>query len=217
MRLSFIGLSGVGKSHWSRKLEDECGFKAICCDDLLDAKLLPELRKSGYSSSGNLSKWLGQPYQEVYKEKQSSFLNYEAAVMKDVLWDDEVFRATSGCDSSGDVVIATSGSVIYAGQEVMRRLQMVSTVVYLETGESFWSDNYQQFLNSQSEVAIIWGDSFNKLPQEADMEAMERCYPKLCSWREERYRKYADITIPHEVIRSNGFSTKDLLQIVGAK
>ena len=38
MKISIVGMSGSGKTYWSKKLESE-GFKRFCCDDLIEEKL----------------------------------------------------------------------------------------------------------------------------------------------------------------------------------
>lgn len=45
MIISFIGMSGMGKSAWSSKLEKEKGFKRYCCDNFIEKGLSPELEK----------------------------------------------------------------------------------------------------------------------------------------------------------------------------
>jgi dephospho-CoA kinase len=42
IKLSLIGMSGAGKSHWAQKLA-AAGFRVISIDDRIEEKLAPEL------------------------------------------------------------------------------------------------------------------------------------------------------------------------------
>jgi len=45
MTISLVGMSGTGKTYWSKQLESK-GFKRFCCDDLIGEKLGTVLKKA---------------------------------------------------------------------------------------------------------------------------------------------------------------------------
>lgn len=65
--LTLIGMSGSEKTHWSKHLSDH-GFLHLCCDDIVEEQLEPELVKYGYRGIQDVSQWLGQPYDIRYKK-----------------------------------------------------------------------------------------------------------------------------------------------------
>ena len=72
MKLSIIGMSGSGKSYWSKKLQEEKGFKRFCCDDIIEQKLSHELKKFGYSGLHDVGKWMGQPFDPQYVKRSKN-------------------------------------------------------------------------------------------------------------------------------------------------
>ena len=68
MVITFIGMSSVGKSAWSTKLEELKGFRRYCCDDLIEKYLGPEFKALGYLGINDVSRWMGQPYDQRYKK-----------------------------------------------------------------------------------------------------------------------------------------------------
>ncbi len=86
MILTLIGMSGTGKTYWSKKLEEK-GFIGYCCDDLVEELLGNELKKLGYQGIQDVSKWMGQPYDAEYKETSATYLQVETAIMQKLLND----------------------------------------------------------------------------------------------------------------------------------
>jgi shikimate kinase len=101
IKLSFIGMSGAGKSHWTRKLA-AAGFRAISVDDCIEQKLASELGAGGYRGIGGVAAWMGWPDQPEYRERERQYLASEIESMREVLH-----------------------------EETCRRLQSLTTVVYL--------------------------------------------------------------------------------------
>ena len=83
MRLSLVGMSGSGKSFWSGKLS-RSGFRRMCCDDLIAARLVAELgsKRGGIAAVG---RWMGFPFEPHYKEREAAYLACEMEVMNQIL------------------------------------------------------------------------------------------------------------------------------------
>lgn len=203
MRLSLIGMAGSGKSHWSRKLSGH-GFRRFCCDDMIAERLAPELMRPD-GGTIKVSQWMGFPYQPYYKERESQYLRCEREVMVEIL--DYLENPDRGAEQN--IVIDTTGSVIYTGAEMLRRLQQLTTVVYLVTPTEVQDQLLEAYMSNPH--PMLWRDFFSKGPNETDEEALRRCYPQLFFDRKRRYEQYADMTIDYYTRRQAGFEVRDFL------
>ncbi len=124
IKLSLIGMSGAGKSHWAQKLA-AAGFRVISIDDRIEKKLASELAAGGYRGIGGVAAWMGWPDQPAYRDREKKYLECEINSMGEAL--DEI-------QASGEegAILDTTGSVVYTGEEICRRMQSLTTVVYLE-------------------------------------------------------------------------------------
>jgi len=174
-------MSGAGKSHWAQKLA-AAGFRAISIDDRIEKKLAPELAAGGYQGIGGVAAWMGWPDQPSYREREKKYLECEVDCMSEAL--DEI-------TASGDegVILDTTGSVVYTGEEICRSLQTLTSVVYLEATPAEEGLLIARFLSDPKPV--LWGDQFNRRPGESAHDAVARCYPQLLAHRKTLYEKYA--------------------------
>ena len=124
IKLSLIGMSGAGKVSLGAKAGG-AGFRVIGIDDRIEKKLAPELAAGGYRGIGGVAAWMGWPDQPTYREREKKYLECEIESMSEAL--DEI-------EASGDegIILDTTGSVVYTGEEICRRMQNLTTVVYLE-------------------------------------------------------------------------------------
>jgi len=206
MRISLIGMAGSGKSYWSIKLAQH-GFRRFCCDDLIAAKLAPDfLRPDG--TTMEMGKWMGFPYERHYKKHESTYLTYEVEVLIEIFEYLESHKNTRG----ENIVVDTTGSVIYTGEEILQKLCRYTTVIYLLAP----SELQEQLLNAyiSKPHPMLWRDSFRKMPGETNQEALARCYPQLLSARERLYARYADIEIDYYRRNEKSFSVTDFLHLV---
>ncbi|HEX4643548.1 MAG TPA: hypothetical protein VH161_08765, partial [Candidatus Acidoferrales bacterium] len=97
LKLSLIGMSGAGKSHWAQTLAG-AGFSVISIDDRIEAKLAPELAAGGYRGIGGVAAWMGWPDQPAYRDREKKYLECEVESMSEAL--DEI----QASDSEGTVL-----------------------------------------------------------------------------------------------------------------
>lgn len=117
MKLSLIGMSGSGKSYWSKKLQEQKGFKRFCSDDLIEKKLSSELKKFGYSGLHDVAKWLGQPFNLQNEERSRKYLYFEKEAMREIL------KAIEHSNNYNEnIVVDTTGSVIYTEKWILEKL-----------------------------------------------------------------------------------------------
>lgn len=206
MRLSLIGMAGSGKSYWSMKLVEH-GFRRFCCDDLIAAKLDPELTRPD-GTTMELGQWMGFPYEPHYRERESKYLAYEIEVLTEIL----EYLESRKSNPEEKIVLDTTGSVIYAGERILRRLRRYTTVIYLSIPPEVRGQMLKAYLSNPH--PMLWRNVFSKDPDETEQEALARCYPRLVVARERLYEHYANVTIDYYGRREEGFGVSDLLNAV---
>ena len=72
--LALIGMSGAGKSYWSKKMEEK-GFLWYHCDEMIAERLGKELIGTG-NTTLNLAKWMGQPFSKGYIKAEKLYLGH---------------------------------------------------------------------------------------------------------------------------------------------
>jgi shikimate kinase len=209
MRLSFIGMSGSGKSYWSAKLA-QWGYRHFCCDAMIATRLAPELIRPDESRM-TMGEWMGFPYQPQYTEREARYLACEMAVLGEILTCIE--REVDGCE--WDVIVDTTGSVVYTGQELLNKLRRHTTVVHMATPIEVQERMLELYLVNMRPV--LWQGMFEKRSGETNEAALARCYHKLLSSRERLYQRLADVTVGYDERNRDGFGVDDLLGIVCAE
>lgn len=209
MRLSLVGMSGSGKSFWSGRLS-RAGFRRICCDDLIAARLGTELGPGG-DSIGAVGRWMGFPFEPRYKEREASYLACEVEVMDQIL--ENLSKRRDNLEEA--IVVDTTGSVVYTGERTLKMLREATTVVHLETPLEIQKVMLQTYMKNPRPV--LWREVFFRKPDETNEQALARCYPQLLASREQQYRKFAHVTIRHYKHRRTGFSVKDFLSEAGLR
>ncbi len=190
IKLSLIGMSGAGKSHWSQKLA-AAGFRVISVDDRIEEKLAPELASGKYQGIGGVAAWMGWPDETTYRERENKYLEYEIKSMHEAL--DEIQK------SGGEgIILDTTGSVVYTGEEICRRMQSLTTVVYLQASAEEEKLLIARYLSDPKPV--LWGDRFDRLPGESTLDAIARCYPQLLAHRKHLYERYAHRFVPTDLM-----------------
>lgn len=188
MKLSIVGMSGLGKSYWSKKLEG-AGFRRFCCDDMITRKLDGVLTRPD-GTPMDLGEWMGFPYTPGYRSRERTYLQKEAEVLKEIF--DHIRRRSS----DENVVVDTTGSVIYTGHELVRTLRRLTRMVHLRTTPSAIQEMLSAYLASPRPV--IWGEIYTRREGESNEASLGRCYPSLLSYREALYRRWADISVEYE-------------------
>lgn len=206
MKISLIGISNLGKTYWSKELE-KVGFKRFGCDDLIEKKLGEELKRLGCSGLNAMAKWMGQPYEKRYQINSRKCLELEKQAVEEIL-----SSLNNNLVNDENIVIDTTGSVIYLGGKIMASLKKSTTVVYLDTPVSIQKQMYQKYLENPKPV--IWGNSFKIKKGQSPSEALEECYPKLLSFRSKRYQKYADITVDYFLLRNKNFTVEKFIKLL---
>lgn len=205
MIISLIGMSGVGKTYWSKKLE-KIGWIRFSVDDLIEKKLEKELKSSGFAGIADVAKWMEQPFEKHYSQRSQIYLQFEKESMENI------FEKIKRISDNKNVVIDTTGSVIYTGIKIMLTLSRLSKIINLSIPKSVQEKMYQLYLEEPKPV--IWGDVFKKTDGESDLEALSLYYPKLLQYRLRLYKKYTHIELNYFELRRHGFTVNDFLKLL---
>lgn len=207
IKLSLIGMSGAGKSHWAHKM-GAAGLRVISIDDRIEKKLSSELAAGGYKGIGGVAAWMGWPDQPTYREREQKYLAYEIQSMNEAL--DEI-------EASGNegILLDTTGSVVYTGDAVCRRLQALTTVVYLAVPSAEEETLIARYLSDPKPV--LWGDQFKQSPGESAKEAVARCYPQLIAHRKKLYEGYAHRTVSLARLEGMKLDARGFLELLDAQ
>ncbi|HXP82465.1 MAG TPA: hypothetical protein VN976_21385 [Verrucomicrobiae bacterium] len=204
IKLSLIGMSGAGKSHWAQKLA-AAGFRVISIDDRIEKKLAPELAAGGHRGIGGVAAWMGWPDDPAYREHEKKYLDCEVKSMCEAL--DEI-------QASGEegTILDTTGSVVYTGEETCRRMQNLTTVVYLEASPAEEEVLIARYLSDPKPV--LWRDQFVQRPGESTHDAIARCYPQLIARRKKLYERYAHRVVSMERLRNLHPDARGFLELL---
>ena len=186
LRLALIGMSGAGKSYWATRIA-AAGYPAISCDTQIESRLKPTLQAGEYSGINGVAAWMGWPHLPTYAGREAAYLSEEIAVLDEVL---------TGLEKNPDrdLVLDTTGSVIYVGNHLLHRLRKQMQVVYLAASRDEQQLLIQRYLGDPKPV--LWRGAFQARPGEDPKATVTRCYPVLIAARRQSYEALAHCSIP---------------------
>lgn len=208
-RISLVGMSGCGKTVISSKLERDAGWRAFHCDDLIAVKLR-SLLPDASSETAALSAWMGQPYSKGFQSRQKQYLDVEREVVNEALA--EISAATTG---DGPMLLDTTGSVIYLGDDIAQQLRATTTVVYLKVAAAEHERMLERYFADPKPV--IWADLYQPRSGEDPELALRRCYPDLLRWRAAQYERWAHVVIPVSIESLMELTAESFLESVAER
>ncbi len=205
VNLALIGMSGAGKSYWSKKMEAK-GYRWYNCDDMIAERLGPKLIGNGKTTL-KLAKWMGQPFSEGYIKAQKIYLELEEAVVEQICYELENSVAINT-----PVVVDTTGSLIYLQKNLIHRLRALTKMIYLRLPEEKYDQLFDNFIKDPKPV--IWECKFKPLKGESSQNALRRCYKDLLSFRNEKYRLLADYELDPSFHHSPNRKVDEILELM---
>ena len=141
LRIALIGMSNIGKSHWTREIASRHGFNAFEVDMAIQKQL-------SLGSISDAANWMGQPYEEGYSKKAKQYLGIEG--------EQTLLAGTT----SGNLILDTTGSIIHLSGTVQRQIKSAYLIVYLEAN----NENIQTLISrfSSSPKPLIWGKHYRQ-------------------------------------------------------
>lgn len=199
LAITLIGMSGMGKTYRSLQLAS-LGFVRLSSDDYVSAHLdaLPDTEAAGVAA------WMGQPYEPQHAVRSAQYLALE----------EESIRAFL-TEHWTNTIIDTTGSFIYLSPRTIEHLKQHTLIVYLEADQSMKDRLFHVYITDPKPV--VWGDRFNRSPDETDREALKRCYPDLLTYRAARYAALADVTLPYGVARDEQSTGETFLKEISMR
>jgi shikimate kinase len=185
LRLALIGMSGAGKTFWSKCLA-QAGRPAISCDDRIEQRLRARLG-SGHVGIKGVASWMGWPDSPTYAQREAEYLAEEIATLDEVLTDLER-------NPSRELILDTTGSVLYTGNNLLLRLRRQMTIVYLAASAAEQQLLIQRYLTDPKPV--LWRGAFQPKKGETPRETVARCYPMLIEARRLSYEALAHCIVP---------------------
>jgi hypothetical protein len=195
LRLALVGMSGAGKTFWTKKLAAD-GWTAISCDDRIEEKLASRLAAGGYSGINGVAAWMGWPDGAKYAEREAQYLEEEIHTLGEVLTSLEQ-------QPEKPLVLDTTGSVIYTGNNLLMRLRRRMTIVYMAASAEEQQLLIQRYLSDPKPV--LWRGAFQPKKGESPKETVARCYPMLISARRQSYEALAHCTLQVSELRDPAF------------
>ena len=205
INLALIGMSGAGKSYWSKKMEEK-GYQWYNCDEMIAEKLGPEFLGKG-NTTLNLAKWMGQPFSKGYIKAEKLYLELEEAVVENIC--DKLEQSNK---KNTPAVVDTTGSFIYLQKKLLNRLRALTKMVYLRLPEEKHEQLFDNFINDPKPV--IWEGKFNSRKGENPQNALRRCYKDLLSFRNKRYSLLADHVLDYSFHQSPDREVDELLDLM---
>jgi hypothetical protein len=200
-------MSGAGKSFWTKKLAAE-GWTAISCDDRIEERLAPRLAAGGHAGINGVAAWMGWPDNAKYMERESQYLEEEINTLGEVL-------TSLDQQPENPLVLDTTGSVIYTGNNLLLRLRRRMTIVYLAASAEEQQLLIERYLSDPKPV--LWRGAFQPKKGESPKQTVARCYPTLIAARRQSYEALAHCTLKVAELRDPAFDAAAFLSKIRAQ
>ncbi len=194
LHIAFIGMSNIGKSHWTKALVQEKGFSHFSVDPHIEKEL-------GFESMEAASKWMGYPFEEKYKSREAEYLKLEEKYTQDIT-----------IPAGKNFVLDTTGSVIHLNDHIHKKLKENYLIIEFDVSVDMLTDMVKEFFVTPK--TVVWGSSFSREDDESGMDALRRCYPELLKHRIEKYRALGDLFIPGEFSRIKGLPFSRFWEVI---
>jgi shikimate kinase len=207
LRLALIGMSGAGKTFWTKKLT-AAGYRGVSSDDRIEQKLAPRLAAGGYVGINGVAAWMGWPDSATYTERESEYLVEEIHALDEILTEIEKQPEKS-------LVLDTTGSVIYTGNNLLMRLRRQMTIVHLAASTEEQQLLIERYLNDPKPV--LWRGAFQPRAGEKPHDTVARCYPALIAARRQSYAALAHCTLQVAALREAALDALAFLKMIHDK
>lgn len=181
--LCLVGMSGVGKTFWARRLAYEAGFVTHDCDAAIANRLSSIVTPDpGEELVHALGRWMGMPWTLGYAEREARYLALEEEVTRSAL-----------AETHAGHVLDTTGSVIYLPRDLLDAIRARCRVVYLRTPEVRRDAMLRRYLEEPKPV--VWSRAFHVPPGQTALEALPHAYAELLTARDRMYAALAHVTL----------------------
>jgi len=190
LRLSFIGMSNIGKSFTAMRLRKSHGFDLYEVDEAIQKAL--DLKSMQESAD-----WMGFPYEGTYAVREAEYLALESRL-----------TAAAFDGAKGNMILDTTGSVIYTDDKTRGILRDQSVVVHIQAGPN--NLRRLETLYFKSPKPLIWAGQYIEGGNQSKMDNLKASYPDLLASRMDAYEALADVSIPASLL-FEGTTTPDMI------
>lgn len=201
MVIGLIGMAGIGKSRWAVRLA-EAGFRVLHCDDLI-ADRLRTIHGADTVTVYDIGRWMGFPYEAHYAERERLYLACEHAVMEEI---------AGQVTEEENVVIDTTGSIVYLDAALLERIKRRATMVYLADDADLRVRLLEEYRTRPR--PIVWNGMYRLHPGEPPEATLARCYSQLVHSRATLYCQISDVIIEPQRHRNPAFTVADFLGMI---
>ena len=113
------------------------------------------------------------------------------------------------------LVLDTTGSVIYTGNNLLMRLRRQTTIVYLAASAEEQRLLTERYLHDPKPV--LWRGAFQPKAGEKPRETVARCYPALIAARRQSYEALAHCTLEVAALRDASLDVPAFLKMIQDK
>ena len=174
LRIALIGMSNIGKSHWTRDIVKRHDFKSYEVDEAIQKRLDVENIEQSAAR-------MGQPYDKDYQNRAQEYLALEQEMTLDAE------------NVPGNIILDTTGSVIYLPILTTNIIKNSYLTVYISANQKQIGTLIQRFTTTQK--PLIWGEAYEQKSGLSRHESMMACYPFLLESRATLYKSMTDITV----------------------
>jgi shikimate kinase len=206
----FIGMSGIGKSYWTKQL-GQIGFTAIDCD----AKVIAEVSKQvniPFSTLSEAGTWMQLPNQEGFEQREALFMQCEKQVIERAI--DAILNKKIAALSNSRYILDMGGSAIYIGDDILSKLKQNLLLIYFDVSEEVYETMLQNYFANP--CPVIWQGKFKRNISQNLADNFLECYANLINYRRNIYLNLADIVIPYGIHRQPNWKPEDFLTWIEA-
>ncbi|OLE69504.1 MAG: hypothetical protein AUG74_08590 [Bacteroidetes bacterium 13_1_20CM_4_60_6] len=151
---------------------------------------------------------MGWPDSATYTERGSEYLAEEIHTLDEIL---------TGLEKQPEksLVLDTTGSVIYTGNNLLMRLRRQMTIVHLAASAEEQQLLIERYLSDPKPV--LWRGAFQPKQGEAPKETVGRCYPVLIAARRQSYEALAHCTLQVAALRDGSLDALAFLKMIPGK
>lgn len=205
MVLGLIGMSGIGKTMWAKRLT-ESGFVCFHCDDLIAERL----RAAGIAETitvDDVGRWMGFPWSDQYGQRETQYMRYESEVLHEI-----VRKLAREHTSNERFVVDMTGSAIYVEPGIRAAIQQAATIVYLAASPAHQTELLRSY--QAKPRPVIWNGYYTPLPHETPEASLARCYGNLLEARSTLYAAFANIRLEAAVHQTPEMTVARFLEII---
>ena len=175
LRLAFVGMSNIGKSYTATRLSKTHDFQLVEVDRLIWKEL-------EHGSMSDFAAWQGQPYTDGYEDREAVSIALETNATRKAM-----------TPTNSNALLDTTGSVIYADEEVTEALKRDFLIIHIAAGDEDLERLKQDYFALPK--PLVWRGHYKKLNGKTHEESILACYPKLLESRKKAYEDLADVAL----------------------